>query len=735
TITIISPTSGRVTNSLTWQNIRVRPVAGTPLALGNIFKTGTSSILGVANNVTSLGALKEVPGAKTQLGYIAQPSPSVTVDSNFSITPLIAVQDKFGNTVISENSSAINLIAVLSTQSCAGTAGAGQLTANPASGTPVINGIKSYESMKYSFGEIIKICASSPGLSSALSNAVTVNNLIPAITSIAPESKIAGGEEFIMTVSGADFISASVVNFAGSPRNTTFISKTQLTAKILSSDLLATGRIAITVKNPAPGGGISNSKNFTVKNVTSQFTMDDPGDMTINTRLGYSVTRKDKLGNIVIYGTDTVYLYSDSTGLNKAFYDSKTAEKPVASVVIPESSFSADFWYLDDILGKKKITVSDNPNNPDGPAGLADAEDTAEVNIIPINATRLTIINPEDTTASSVAKIIIKAQDNNGKTDTNFNGFVLLTASGSALGSGLVAIANGIGTASILDNIPETVRLSLVDVKSTNLDVSSTQDIVFNSCLNVSVSCGQTETISPAPFANFSGSAMLNSKINLYIFPNGNLNQGVFFKQYATSLNGTFAISLADLRARSTMYALILTDRNDTAVKTKFFAGSLSSNVSFENIIFAPALNLKANSIKQGDLLFANGYAQPQALIEFAIDGAPISERVIADVNGFYSLNIGTANLSLAKHLISAKQTALAQASDFSEQKSFAVSKLLNPAADLNKDGVLGNPDIDIFISRWLSINLQVKLLDDFNGDGKNDSKDIELFAQYYVGG
>lgn len=62
-ITISDNTGGSVTNSLTWQNVRVRPSAVTPLASGNIVKTGTSVITGVTNSVTNLGTLTEVIGA------------------------------------------------------------------------------------------------------------------------------------------------------------------------------------------------------------------------------------------------------------------------------------------------------------------------------------------------------------------------------------------------------------------------------------------------------------------------------------------------------------------------------------------------------------------------------------------------------------------------------------------------------------------------------------------------
>ena len=71
TITITAATSNAVRNSLTWQNVRVRPSAGTPLALGNITEIGTLTVTGVTGS-TNFGTLTEVVGVKTQLVFITQ---------------------------------------------------------------------------------------------------------------------------------------------------------------------------------------------------------------------------------------------------------------------------------------------------------------------------------------------------------------------------------------------------------------------------------------------------------------------------------------------------------------------------------------------------------------------------------------------------------------------------------------------------------------------------------------
>jgi len=54
------------------------------------------------------------------------------------------------------------------------------------------------------------------------------------------------------------------VRWNGSDRQTTFANNSQLTAQISASDIAAVGTAAVTVFNPAPGGGSSNTSTFTI---------------------------------------------------------------------------------------------------------------------------------------------------------------------------------------------------------------------------------------------------------------------------------------------------------------------------------------------------------------------------------------------------------------------------------------------------------------------------------------
>jgi hypothetical protein len=107
------------------------------------------------------------------------------------------------------------------------------------------------------------------GISNAVQfNIVASNNPLPHINSINPTQVIAGGPAFTLAVNGTGFFAGSLVRWNGSPRATTFVSTTQLTAQITAADIAAVSTNAITVFNSTPGGGTSNSANLVVVTAT-----------------------------------------------------------------------------------------------------------------------------------------------------------------------------------------------------------------------------------------------------------------------------------------------------------------------------------------------------------------------------------------------------------------------------------------------------------------------------------
>lgn len=76
---------------------------------------------------------------------------------------------------------------------------------------------------------------------------------------LVPDATAPGGPGFTLTLSGGGFVAGSVVNWNGSPRATTFVNSSKVTAAILASDIAKASTASVTVVNPSPGGGASNT--------------------------------------------------------------------------------------------------------------------------------------------------------------------------------------------------------------------------------------------------------------------------------------------------------------------------------------------------------------------------------------------------------------------------------------------------------------------------------------------
>ncbi len=86
----------------------------------------------------------------------------------------------------------------------------------------------------------------------------------PTTSSISPTSGNVNDPQLTLTVNGTNFFGASVVNWAGAVRTTTYVSSTKLTATIPASDQTSAGTFNVTVTTPVPGGGTSGAQVFTV---------------------------------------------------------------------------------------------------------------------------------------------------------------------------------------------------------------------------------------------------------------------------------------------------------------------------------------------------------------------------------------------------------------------------------------------------------------------------------------
>src|SRR6266566_3214091 len=116
----------------------------------------------------------------------------------------------------------------------------------------------------------------------AFGGVATAQNPVPFINQpLVPDAAKPGGAEFTLTVNGTGFVPGSVVRWNGSMRKTMFVSKMRLTATITASDIAKARTAVITVLNPSPGGGKSNTVFFEVTLPTPSIALAKAGFLDI----------------------------------------------------------------------------------------------------------------------------------------------------------------------------------------------------------------------------------------------------------------------------------------------------------------------------------------------------------------------------------------------------------------------------------------------------------------------
>lgn len=102
------------------------------------------------------------------------------------------------------------------------------------------------------------------------SSAFAANNPVPFLNQpLMPGGAVPGGPSFTLALSGAGFVSGSVVQWNGAALATTFVSGSKLMAIVPAANITKATAATITVFSPTPGGGSSNPVFFPVNAPTT----------------------------------------------------------------------------------------------------------------------------------------------------------------------------------------------------------------------------------------------------------------------------------------------------------------------------------------------------------------------------------------------------------------------------------------------------------------------------------
>jgi outer membrane protein assembly factor BamB len=85
-----------------------------------------------------------------------------------------------------------------------------------------------------------------------------------SLGSISPSNVTVGGSGFMLTVLGSGFTSASIVEWNGAARPTTFVAGNELVAQIAAADIAAIGTASVTVQDPNSVAGTTSPQTLTI---------------------------------------------------------------------------------------------------------------------------------------------------------------------------------------------------------------------------------------------------------------------------------------------------------------------------------------------------------------------------------------------------------------------------------------------------------------------------------------
>ncbi|PIT92873.1 MAG: hypothetical protein COU08_00115 [Candidatus Harrisonbacteria bacterium CG10_big_fil_rev_8_21_14_0_10_42_17] len=233
--------------------------------------------------------------------------------------------------------------------------------------------------------------------------------------------------------------------------------------------------------------------------------------------------------------------------------------------------------------------------------------------------------------------------------------------------------------------------------------------------------------------AVFSGQAYPESKIEI-------LRRSMLGEIYVQSpeenfnidAHGSFTFSYTGLIGDDYFFALRAKDKDGQSTGIVAFNAPLQGDLfEAKNILVSPTVSFNKSALSKNDVLKVHGYADPNYMIELLLDGSR-REDVKADSSGYWSSDIDITYLSYGEHTVRVRQISPdgGTVSSFSPTRIFKILQLIIPETDLNGDGVVDIRDWSIFIFRWGSEDMSLRIKNDLNNDGEINVFDFSIFLQ-----
>ncbi|HEV2194267.1 MAG TPA: IPT/TIG domain-containing protein [Candidatus Acidoferrum sp.] len=257
---------------------------------------------------------------------------------------------------------------------------------------------------------------------------------VPTLNSISPNTVVATSLPLFFTAQGTDFAANAVVNFNGQAIPVTVVTANHafLQTTIPSTAFATPGNLQVTVSNPSPGGGPSNSLPFTITAPQPQPTISSVTPSSISADVQIVVTI---VGTGFLSGVNVFVINSD--GSRQGFFNPTTSRSTQLSVT----------FFLD--AGQYSLYVVDP--SPGGTSAPFNFTVTGPPDFsITSSGTSTQTVNAGQTAAFSNT-ISVTAQ-NGFASQVNLSCSLPVTATGTTCAVNPNMLASGSGTASVSVN-------------------------------------------------------------------------------------------------------------------------------------------------------------------------------------------------------------------------------------------------------------------------------------------
>ena len=135
---------------------------------------------------------------------------------------------------------------------------------------------------KVTKGQNYQVFVAPTGGFSSNAKPFTQDNPLPVMSVLTPSAATVGAAAFTLKVTGKNFVSTSKIHLGTTALTTTYVSSTQLRAKVDLSAVTAGTAYAVKVSSPTPGGGSSAQASFALNNAVPVLSALSPSKSAFN---------------------------------------------------------------------------------------------------------------------------------------------------------------------------------------------------------------------------------------------------------------------------------------------------------------------------------------------------------------------------------------------------------------------------------------------------------------------